>query len=57
MLCIVLALLTGGCSGINASKSISPLDFLIPGLFHIQNAPQNTNSIVTLAWQVERQRK
>jgi hypothetical protein len=29
---------TSGCSGINASKSISPLDFLLPGL-HIQNTP------------------
>ena len=27
-----------GCSGINASKSISPLDFLLPGL-HLQNDP------------------
>jgi hypothetical protein len=27
-----------GCSGINASKSISPLDFLLPGL-HMENDP------------------
>jgi hypothetical protein len=27
-----------GCSGINASKSVSPLDFLLPGL-HLQNDP------------------
>jgi len=27
-----------GCSGINASKSFSPLDFLLPGL--LQNQPQ-----------------
>ena len=32
----LLAIATGGCSGINASKSISPLDFLLPGL-HLQN--------------------
>jgi hypothetical protein len=25
-------LLGAGCSGINASKSISPLDFLLPGI-------------------------
>jgi hypothetical protein len=25
-------LLLAGCSGINASKSVSPLDFLLPGL-------------------------
>jgi hypothetical protein len=31
---LLLALLLGaGCSGINASKSVSPLDFLIPGGF------------------------
>ena len=27
-----------GCSGINASKSVSPIDFLLPGL-HMQNSP------------------
>jgi hypothetical protein len=27
-----------GCSGINMSKSVSPLDFLLPGL-HLQNEP------------------
>ena len=32
----LLALATGGCSGLNASHSISPLDFLLPGL-HLQN--------------------
>jgi hypothetical protein len=35
-----LALLAGvgtGCSGIHASKSISPLDFILPGL--MQNRP------------------
>ena len=29
--CAALSLLAAGCSGINASKSVSPLDFLIPG--------------------------
>jgi hypothetical protein len=29
---------TGGCSGIQATKSVSPLDFLLPGL-HMQHAP------------------
>jgi hypothetical protein len=28
----VVAVLGGGCSGINATKSISPLDFFLPGL-------------------------
>ena len=32
----LVALVTGGCSGLNASHSISPLDFLLPGL-HLQN--------------------
>ena len=32
----LVALANAGCSGINASKSVSPLDFLLPGL-HIQN--------------------
>ena len=35
-LLLVVAGLVTGCSGINASKSISPLDFLLPGL-HLQN--------------------
>ena len=34
-----LLLVCTGCSGINASKSVSPLDFLLPGL-HIQNTPR-----------------
>lgn len=29
--CAALSLLVTGCSGVNASKSVSPLDFLIPG--------------------------
>jgi hypothetical protein len=38
VLLAMFALLVTGCSGINASKSVSPLDFLLPGL-HIQNRP------------------
>ena len=37
-LLVIVASVNCGCSGINASKSISPLDFLLPGL-HIQNDP------------------
>jgi hypothetical protein len=33
----LIALVGSGCSGINASKSISPLDFILPGL--MQNVP------------------
>lgn len=36
-LLVLLATLGAGCSGINASKSISPLDFILPGL--MQNCP------------------
>jgi hypothetical protein len=36
-------LLGAGCSGINTTQSISPLDFLMPGagrLFHMQYTPE-----------------
>lgn len=35
---LLVAALGGGCSGINARKSISPLDFLLPGL--LQQTPR-----------------
>jgi len=42
-----------GCSGINASKSISPLDFLLPGLMDNRPSlpviPIQTNSVPLLA--------
>jgi len=49
LLVIAGVILGSGCGGINASKSISPLDFLLPGL-HIENRPkspflENTNSV------------
>jgi len=34
---VLLAALATGCSGINASKSFSPLDFILPGL--MQHSP------------------
>ena len=34
----LLTALAAGCTGINASKSVAPIDFLLPGGF-IQNAP------------------
>ncbi len=40
--CGCLFFLGAGCSGINASKSVSPIDFLLPGaghLLHMQNSP------------------
>ena len=39
---VALALATGGCGGINASQSVSPLDFLLPGIIKNNPAP-NTN--------------
>jgi hypothetical protein len=36
--CLAVVIASNGCSGINASRSVSPLDFLLPGL-HIQNRP------------------
>jgi hypothetical protein len=42
-----------GCSGINASKSISPIDFLLPGLMQNSPPPQvipvQTNAFSLLA--------
>ena len=49
----LIAVMASGCSGINASKSISPLDFILPGL--MQNGPAspvipiNTNTVPLLA--------
>jgi hypothetical protein len=40
-----LALCVGGCSGINTSQSVSPMDFLMPGIGHlIKTDPMPTNS-------------
>ena len=51
---IAVALVLGsGCSGINASKSVSPLDFILPGLMHnspsTPRAPSVTNEAPLLA--------
>ena len=46
----LIGVVATGCGGINASKSISPLDFLLPGL-HLRNdapvplAPGATNAL------------
>jgi len=48
-----IAAVGAGCSGINVSKSISPLDFILPGL--MQNrplppvVPSQTNAATLLA--------
>jgi hypothetical protein len=36
-----MLLLVAGCSGINASKSVSPLDFFLPGLLKADPPPTN----------------
>jgi len=36
---ILLVVAATGCSGINASKSISPLDFILPGLMKADPPP------------------
>jgi hypothetical protein len=49
-LCLTLLsavpLLFGGCGGVSASKTISPLDFLLPGI--LRNDPPQTNAPVVL---------
>jgi hypothetical protein len=36
---LALLLLVAGCGGINASKSVSPLDFFLPGLIKADPPP------------------
>jgi hypothetical protein len=38
-------LLGAGCSGINASKSVSPADFLLPGLLRADPPPAHPDRI------------
>jgi len=40
-------LLLGGCGGISASRTVSPLDFLLPGI--MRNDPPQTNAPVVVA--------
>ena len=52
-----------GCSGINASHSVSPIDFLIPGggglfrqlLYVPPTAPQDPTNAVALATEIPKQ--
>jgi hypothetical protein len=41
------SLLLAGCGGISASRSVSPLDFLLPGI--MKNEPSQTNAPVVVA--------
>jgi len=42
-----LPLLMTGCGGISASRTVSPLDFLLPGILRAD--PPQTNAPVVLA--------
>ena len=47
VLALILAALAGfgaGCSGINASQSVSPASFLIPGLLKVEPPPADPNA-------------
>jgi hypothetical protein len=42
---VAFALLGAGCSGVNTSGSVSPIDFLLPGAGHFLKAdPSPTNA-------------
>jgi len=40
---LALLLLVAGCGGINASKSVSPLDFFLPGLLKADPPPSHSD--------------
>lgn len=44
----VLVTMVTGCGGISASKSVSPLDFLLPGLVKADPPPQPSTEPVPL---------
>jgi hypothetical protein len=35
------SLLLGGCGGISASRTVSPLDFILPGIMRVEPAQTN----------------
>ncbi|MGN6642600.1 MAG: hypothetical protein ACTHKU_06320 [Verrucomicrobiota bacterium] len=43
----VVLLLVAGCSGINASKSVSPIDFILPGLMQADPPQQPDRTLPT----------
>jgi hypothetical protein len=45
---MALALLGAGCGGINASQSVSPASFFLPGIMR-NDPPAQTNAPVALA--------
>jgi hypothetical protein len=43
-----LLLLGAGCSGIHASKSVSPATFLLPGLMQTDPAPAHPDQVLPI---------
>ncbi len=43
----VLALSTAGCGGVSARKTVSPIDFFMPGLLR-NDTPGCTNALATV---------
>lgn len=50
--CAMLAIFATGCGGINASKSVSPLDFILPGLIKTAPQPETPPAVATNSVQV-----
>ena len=46
-LAVAVVGLTAGCGGVRASKSVSPLDFILPGLMKYEPAPAPPAGSVT----------
>jgi hypothetical protein len=44
-----ILLLGAGCSGINASKSVSPATFLLPGLMRVDPPPAHPDLVLPVA--------
>jgi hypothetical protein len=42
------ALLCAGCGGISASRTVSPLDFLLPGILKNEPTANCTNEVATV---------
>lgn len=48
-LCPALLLLAAGCGGVSASRSVSPLDFLLPGLLQATPPPAQPDPVLPAA--------
>jgi hypothetical protein len=46
------SLLLGGCGGISASRTVSPLDFLLPGIIKA-DSPQTNAPVVLVQHSIE----